>query len=429
METSTMDRPHKPQLKTLSPQDAEIVDALLDPPETTGLTGSDTAALSLDQRSEQVVEKYGERGRRVIAWLQSIGHWPSEEPADNLDQRVTDSLANTTVLDALLDSGSGMSHEQVMATFGDKATRVSHLLDMIGYLPADAPADDLVQRTIARIENATAREREIVGVIQHVEAQRPAATGTGSASSAAVAMSHGDTPIAFRWRELIAVAAMLLIGFSLLFPVMNRTRSDAMRVRCASHLGASYMAIGSYHADHDSLPRYDVQVGAKWWNVGQPVRNGVVESNSAHLFLLPRNQYLANTKNLGCPSNPDAPKVAATAFDWPNARAVSYSYQNQYTHQPIQMGLVNDVALLADKNPLFTPTADGFSLMFNEKHDASKSGHRHNNPGQMVLLIDGRVQWTQTPMIGGDNIYTAQGIENYTGTESPTNLRDTFLVP
>ena len=322
-------------------------------------------------------------------------------------------------LDALLESAAADdSHGHQAAQQSARGKKVADLLDPIGYLPGDVPPDDLVARTMARVD----RESKPNAVVGRVEA--------GSRIDA-----PAPPAIAFRWSEMIAGAAVLLIGLSLLWPMMAQTRSDAMRIACASNLSSAGMAMNSYARDNWSmLPRYRVQPGQIWWNVGQPVSQGpgasmVVQSNSANLYKLRREGY-ASIGALSCPANAEAPaQIAPSAFDWPNARSISYSYQNQYTAEPIRVGRVAGIVLLADKNPLFTPDDNSTSLTFDNERDLNAPGTRHREPGQSVLVIDGSVLWLEKPMLNNDNFYTAIGIDKYTGTETPSMLGDSFVVP
>ncbi|MEX2216574.1 MAG: hypothetical protein WD768_20845 [Phycisphaeraceae bacterium] len=316
-------------------------------------------------------------------------------------------------LDALLESAAaGDAHAQQAAQQEPRGKKVADLLDLIGFLPGDVPPEDLVARTLAKVQLAERKE----AVVGRIDPPAPPA-------------------IAFRWTEMIAVAAVKLIAMSLLWPMMARTQSDGMRIACAANLATSGLAMSQYARDNSSmLPRYRVQPGQIWWNVGQPVAQGpdatlTVQSNSANLYKLRREGY-ASVGALNCPANAEAPtQIAISAFDWPNPRAVSYSYQNQYSAEPIRVGRVAGIVLLADKNPLFTPDENSTSLTFDSTRDLNAPGNRHAQPGQSVLVIDGSVLWLERPMLNNDNFYTALGVNSYNGTETPTKLEDSFVVP
>ena len=55
----------------------------------------------------------------------------------------------------------------------------------------------------------------------------------------------------------------------------------------------------------------------------------------------------------------------------------------------------------------------------------------HSGAGQNVLYMDGHVTWTAQCRVGvnGDNIWLAQGVYVYTGSEKPRSPADAFLLP
>jgi hypothetical protein len=423
------------KLVSLSPADAAAVDAVL--------------AAACGVASDQRGAADDARARKAAQLLDLINHWPAEAPADDLVQRtmakiraatngsassaapetaravpggsgrasaasvVTLTSADAATLDELLDAAArgDMSGQRRLAET-DRGRQMSRVLDLLGHWPAEPPPADLAERTIIRIKAAEQR-KAVIGRIE----------------------PPAYKAIAFRWTELIAVAALLLIGVSLLWPWIAGSRQDAMRMACASNLHAVGSAITQYAAaSQGMLPRYPVQAGSVWWDVGRPVHDGQVRSNSANLYLLRRLNYVSAAA-LNCPTNPDAlTQLDASAFDWPNPRAISYSYQNQYAPAPINVHRAAGIVVLADKNPLFVPApgrngAAGNSLTFRDDIPLDTPGQRHNTPGQNALAVGGSVVWTTQPLINGDNFYSAQGVTTYTGTELPASLGDSFLVP
>jgi len=53
----------------------------------------------------------------------------------------------------------------------------------------------------------------------------------------------------------------------------------------------------------------------------------------------------------------------------------------------------------------------------------------HYGSGQNVLFVDNSVEFNRDRMHSGDDIYTVRGTESYTGYESPSDEKDTFLAP
>ena len=347
-------------------------------------------------------------------------------PDDYTTDLVSLSPADAQVLDMLLGSLADqpslkLAQWQASATQGvpedtsaekERIKKISQVVGLLSCCDAQAAPNNLMQRTLERVEEARQRQR----FNQQVQA-----------------LSGGGSGGRFRWTELLTVAAIMLIGASLLLPVLNRMRSDARQVACANNLSVAGAAIGRYGADHGlTLPRGKVRSGTVWWNVGQPNRpEGLVQSNSAHLYILVRKHYL-HSDSLRCPDNPWATdRLDDTMFDWPNAKAVSYSYQNQYTPKATRIDQVSEMAILADKNPMFVSRSDNAQgLTYRADLAPTTSSVFHQGHGQNLLTTSGRVMW-QTKPIGpnGDNIWLIRGVSSYRGVETPQDADDSFLVP
>ena len=57
--------------------------------------------------------------------------------------------------------------------------------------------------------------------------------------------------------------------------------------------------------------------------------------------------------------------------------------------------------------------------------------HTHGGKGQNVLFNDGSIRFIKTPVLdeNNDNIWTANNIEDYQGTEAQQSATDAFLTP
>lgn len=294
----------------------------------------------------------------------------------------------------------------------ERGRRVLALLNLVGQCPSESPSDDLVRRTMMTIVHARQRER----FQQQVR-------------------TLAVTPQRFSMLDFAAVAAIVVAAVSLLWPAMSTTRSDARRVACANNLSAAGAALGAYAADNSGqMPRYANQVGMPWYQVGEQAKDGQgpMRSNSAQLYLLVRRGYI-QPQALACPENPNAPRrLSPEFFDWPSADAVSYSYQNQYTPQATRLENHPEMAVLADKNPLFMIPAPqpGQVIHFVFRNDLpANSPSSLHGVGQNILRADGRVGFLQQPILpNGDNIWLVNGVESYVGKESP-QPGDSHLVP
>lgn len=332
------------------------------------------------------------------------------------------SEADGRALDALLaarSSGVPMDRAPLPA---DSAERAGKLTQLLGVLDADtggAVPDDLLERTLTQVRAAEQRRR----FAEQVQM-----------------LSGPKRDLGVSIRQVLTAAAVFLISLSLLLPALERNRDDALRLRDQDHLRTAGSAFGSYAQDHNQqLPRGKLDPNGVWWNVGkEPGKDGSLSSNSAHLYLLVRGQYVS-ADELVCPSNPNAPEagtMTAADHDWKAPAAVSYSYQNQYTDQPIRVDAMPLMAVLADKNPLIIVTPAG-RMDFDKTRSTDSATPFHKGRGQNILLTDGRVIWSVVPRLeldgrapdDHDNIWTARGVIDYDGDEKPTDPADSHLVP
>lgn len=340
------------------------------------------------------------------------------------------SAQDAEIVDRLLASLSQANHadggsvEPVWSSDASpRAQRVGQLMRLIDAWPAAEPAHDLARRTLAKIEAAQQQAR----FDRQIQA-----------------LKLGGRPVSgprrFGWNDLAAVAAMLIAAFSLGLPMLSTSRGQSRQIACANNLRTAGAAMTSYAADSQGqMPRLGNFEGQPWFLVGQGVEthNGQpqqVRSNSAHLFLLVRRGYI-HPGALACPENEHATQhLAAGAFDWPNAKAVSYSYQNQFTRRPVRLENAPGMAVLADKNPLFIIAADaqGKPVRLKFRHDLAPTAvSEMHRGGQNTLRADGAVFWTVRPMLPGgeDNMWLLEGVRDYSGRESPTRSDDAHLIP
>jgi hypothetical protein len=295
---------------------------------------------------------------------------------------------------------SGVMGEPPGSDAGPRASRLHAVLGLLGqWSSPEAPAN-LERRTLQRIRRAQPTEP--------LSLERSAGPG---------------------WAQVLASAAMLLLGASVLWPALAMNRSQARQAACLANLGAAGRGLAAYGADHDgALPRRGTWTGSPWWQVGKDEPGArPVHSNSAHLFLLIAERYL-DPEELACPSNPDAAQVVARdRYDWSDASAVSYSYQTQFTSRTQHLARHAERPVLADKNPLFETRAD--ELGFREDLSPRTPSRSHGDTGQNVLLGNGATSWQRDPRAGGDNMWLIEGRDRYEGTEVPDDPRDAFLVP
>lgn len=329
----------------------------------------------------------------------------------NEDQPVTLSPADAEALDALIESrvgGPRLVGSETPEASPQASQRVGRLMAMIDLDPAADPPADLARRTMQRVIMSRSVDLDV--------------SRTYSFRAPAIPIRLG---------EILAVAAMLLLGVCIALPVLARTRSDAMRIACEANLGAAGRGFQRYAMDFvGAMPRGFVRPGDEWFHVGQTASaDAPVRSNSANLYRLARAHFI-DPAALACPENENAPKhLSADMLDWPTPESVSYSYQNQFTERPTRLWRSPRMAVLADRNPKFV-YRNGKELLYLKVMPDSAASIVHQDRGQNILFADGSVFWLVHPVIaGGDNIWVAEGVNDYNGTESPSRHDDSFLVP
>ncbi len=315
-------------------------------------------------------------------------------------------------LDALLEAG--FDPTAVADEHRERAARLAQMMGLLDHLPAPSPGDLLAERTIDMLAKARQKER----YTQQIH------TLTGSAGAPRM-----------RLTELAAIAAMVIVSVSLIWPTLGRARDRATQYACQNKLAAAGMGFTSYAAANQGLmPAVKSRPGDPWWHLNQFDSHGNARSNTAHLFVLVRGGYV-KPEDLACAGTPSSvKKVSLTLRDWPKAHYNSFSYQNQFTAKPHRLDRQMTIAILSDKNPLFTQGS------FNRNLAPTAISRNHLSlGGQNVLMSSGEVKWLTAPMINEtDNIWHAENkvddliqgqLINYLGSEAPAHENDSFLVP
>lgn len=234
-----------------------------------------------------------------------------------------------------------------------------------------------------------------------------------------------------RLSDVGAMAAMLLLGVAVMWPMLVAMRAGFREVACQSHLQAAGAGFSLFAADHDGrLPQASQRKtgdgAGVWWNVGQ------APSHSANLFVLISDGY-TKVGSLSCPGNPAAPEQLSaeqlsTMHDWCDHAAVSYSLQ-LYGAQAPRLGYRPNMVLLVDKSPIVTGSMAGKAVY------AMLQSHNHRGRGQNALRHDGSVDFLTSPLLeGGDNIWLPASVEGLRevrlhGTELPADSDDAFVGP
>lgn len=371
----------------LGASDAEALEALID------------ASYELDA----VPADLRDRARRVGELLNLVGtaHHDTGDPASD------DALVAATVLAVDRHAASrGSDSEPALSSFDADA------LDALAFAGFDAA------RVPSALRERASRHADVAALLTHSVVAQETSPDLTERTLAAVqaeidrsehAMQlDGRRGPGFAWREIISVAAMVLIAASVVLPITSQARHMGQTAACASNLASAAAGFGEYMNDFDDrLPVATAGFGSRaapvssWWNVGKPA-----ESNAANLYHLVPTGY-ASLEDLACPGNADAQTSPASpdARDFASLRAVSFSYRlptaSMRFAAPDASGVV-----LADRSPVILAAASGRAV------DPFADSPNHNARGQHVLMGDGSVDWIRRATLeNGDNIWLPRNIE------------------
>lgn len=310
-------------------------------------------------------------------------------------------------------------NQRIESMFEDKArlteacTRIRHTLS-----PLDFDAEPVAPRNLT--ENIMARIDREAGILKFPKSGQP----VGDAEL----VGGGAGPL-MPMRELVGLAAAILLFVGILVPGYRTARSAAQQAMCANNLRMIGGGIAGYtEANAASMPFAGaVPVGASWMPSGQEDSGDY--SNSRNLFLLVRGRYVSPQAFVD-PARPEDYAVPAADLDrlddFPSARNSSYS-ANLVTAPWRKSEFEPNMPLVGDHNPMLD---DDRRIIHGDQMPQNSRSHGGLD-GQNVLRADMSAIWSATPRIGvgNDDIYRVIGVEKYTGHEIPTMRSDAFLVP
>lgn len=235
-------------------------------------------------------------------------------------------------------------------------------------------------------------------------------------------------------REVLAVAACIVLFAGVLVPGFKKIRSGARQTACATNLQRIYSATAEYANSFGGQLPYAGRVpnafgiGNRRYVV-QPVFSGSQLSNSSHQFLLVG--IVRNPAAFICPSRPDDrpmdPGAAQQLVAFPSA--ANCSYDLQLMDGPVALaGSDPRRPWQSDANPFFdTPDFSATDL-------SAVNSRSHGQRGQNVLRLGGHIQFETSPLIGNDNIYRAgdrvwDRLSSRSSGDVTQQIQDAFLVP
>lgn len=231
----------------------------------------------------------------------------------------------------------------------------------------------------------------------------------------------------FRWRDVIAAAACIVVLIGALVPAMSLIRGRARQAQCAGNLVSIFQGMGVYREMFgDSLPYAGHPTLAAWLPTAsqRPFR-----SNSRHLFQLIKYQCGPKPADFICPSDRNARpmlvKDVGSLDDFGSRANISYDSLNMAGPKPNVRPRV-PMVYVSDANPLFV------GGRFNRGVDPDTTNSpAHGGRGQNALTTAGEAIFLRSPIYSArkDNVWLAGDIRDYDGTESPVSPEDVQLVP
>lgn len=264
------------------------------------------------------------------------------------------------------------------------------------------PPEDLGRRTLAFLEK---QRREEPRLLEFAPEQRR-----------------------FRWSDIAAAAAVLLVGLASLLPAIRDQRRQANFLICTDNLRQVGLALNQYARVHQSYPYVDPSCPASY------IGASFVQLNDAG--------FLNNPTVLNCPANGCRARLSALPrFDdlygrerrqpgsCRNEVQSDYAYHLGYRDPrgrlgPIPIDLDGPVALVADQPPY---RMDGSQSQSQAGRILEGNSPNHNGGGQNVLFTDGHVSYHRTRWISpaDTDLYLNEDASLAPGLHS----RDAVLTP
>lgn len=265
---------------------------------------------------------------------------------------------------------------------------------------------------------------KVLSFVRHATDSVPAAAPLPGRQASARA--RGWMPFRSPW-ELVAAAACITLIVSAFVPGVSAMREKSRRALCANNLDSIFRGVSAYQASFGgSLPFAGNLQGASWL---PECGDKPYASNSRHVFLLLKHNYVTNPKSFLCPSDRSGRAMSsaqrAGCADFSEVSNNSYSTLNLAGTSP-HLRPAKPIAFISDPNPLFV------NARFNPGIDPTRANSlAHGGKGQTVLVLDGSARWMTKPTYGPkqDNLWVIENVRRYTGVETSVDDDDIQLVP
>ena len=291
------------------------------------------------------------------------------------DQRLLDAL-----VDCRFDRGA------MEALTLDEHRRVDSLVSLFELLedyPVEDADESLVHATLARVDRS--------------EEQR----ASRMAFSEAAVAEELPARRRFRMPDFISIAAVILIGASVVWPLTTHLHRRSIDTGCANNMRRMALAFDQYASDFGgAMPIAQAGMFSNW---------DTTRHNTVNLDPLLEGGY-CDRGHLSCPGHK-------------GPYGESYSYQWHVPGHRMIWGVDRVTLMLGDRNPLIDGARAGQWM------PALTISLNHGGRGQNVLATDGSWVWIVDPLFGhNDNIWLPSGVAALQGEIEPTDPADVFLA-
>jgi hypothetical protein len=242
-----------------------------------------------------------------------------------------------------------------------------------------------------------------------------------------------------RFYEIAAVAAAIILVAGVVFPVTSGMRHREQATLCTNSMRSVGQALSQFMGDNENLASVKLAAGSPWWRIGDQSQNA--QSNTRLAWQLLKQNY-AKPQDFICAGHktgiPVTPELLQQLNDFPSRNHISYSFMI-ICDKTAPMQNRSKQIIMGDMNPIFRRIPKCGNTMYNILSEPEKvvlseqlkkmSSPNHSGRGQNVLYSDGSVVFVKQRMVNDDDIFTLRGVNTYTGTETPADKNDIFLVP
>ena len=299
---------------------------------------------------------------------------------------------------------------------------LSSALAALRSAPAPLAPHELTNRILQRVASAAS-----------VRVWSPAPPHTACEGDGGGAGGGGRMARLYSFRDVLAVAAVIVVAVALGVPGLLHMRERSQRARCSMNLAQLGRAIQTYAlVFNNHLPFVGWNGRSSWKPTSEP---GVeIVPNRRHLYPLLQARY-TQADCFICPSSRDIPMPVdeiQRRGDFLESRNVSYANQNMAGVRPT-LGSHAALPVLADDNPVFEnglPLLDLAARRLGLSDPSQANSRAHRGTGQNLLTLCGTVKWVTSPNAGidADNIWTLRRVGQYTGREGPQDPTDSHLL-